>query len=213
MGNDVKKNLIYFIYFNGSLNYYHMLNLEFLRNFWNVFDGDRVVKIAVDSDYSTDDIVNLLPDGCKYQIVKNDPQNGEAIHFLESLNLVNGGITFYAHCKGVTRPRLNGLDMWINKLYNSNLTKVPDMSGKLFSGVCGKILPCPPFVPEPFHYSGSFYWFDTEKVKPRVVNLQINKYLTERFPSMVARYEECLFGYPTERLNTNYYAEETWRRL
>jgi hypothetical protein len=74
-------------------------------------------------------------------------------------------------------------------------------------------VPCPPFVPEPFHYSGSFYWFDTEKVKPRIINLPVNKYLTERFPAMVAKYEECVFGHPSGWMNLNYYAEETWRNL
>lgn len=213
MGNDVKKNLIYFIYFNGELNWYHIYNLAFLDAYWDVFNGDIIVKIAVDSDYSVEKVSSLLPKECEYEVVKNDPVNGEAFHFLESVNRVNGGITFYAHCKGVTRQRSLGLDIWISRLYNSNLSKVPDMKNIVFSGICGKVVPCPPFVPEPFHYSGSFYWFDTERVKPRIINLPVNKYLTERFPAMVAGYGECVFGHPSGWLNLNYYAEETWKNL
>lgn len=210
---DVKKNLIYFIYYNGELNYYHIHNLALLEKYWSMFDGKKIVKIAIDSTYPTNRILSLLPQGCEYEVVQNDRMNGEAYHFLESLERVDGGITFYGHCKGVTRPRSKGLDIWIDRLYNSNLICVPDLQDKLFYGICGKVLPCPPYVPEPFHYSGSFYWFNTDKVKPRIKNLPVNKYFTERFPAMVAKYEECLFGHPTGGVNLNYYAEETWRGL
>jgi hypothetical protein len=213
MGTDVRKNLIYFIYFDGTVNYWHRLNLELLSKYWDVFDGQKIVKIATDGT-NLNNLIKLLPSGCKYRIVKNDPVNGEAKHFLESLEWVNDGITFYAHCKGVTRPtNWKGLEKWILTLYKNNLGSIPNLNGKLFSGTCAKMLPCPPYVPESFHYSGSFYWFDTEKVKARVSNLGVNKYLTERFPAMIANESECLFVEPVTKLNLNLYNELTWLKI
>jgi hypothetical protein len=212
---DARKNLIYFIYYNGRLHHYHVLNLKLLSMFWSVFDGQKIVKIAVDGDYSIAPIVDMLPKDCEYIVVKNVPQTGECIHFLESLVEVNGGMTFYGHCKGVTRNMLRGLDMWITHLYRKNLIDVPRLGDKIFAGVCGKLLPCPPYVPEPFHYSGSFYWFATDKVKARLKNKKIvmEKYVTERFPGMMATEDECIFGFASSKQAHNFYDERTWRTI
>jgi hypothetical protein len=212
---DARKNLIYFIYYNGRLHHYHVLNLKLLSMFWSVFDGQKIVKIAVDGDYDLTPIVNMLPKDCEYIVVKNVPQTGECIHFLESLVEVKGGMTFYGHCKGVTRPAWRGLDMWITHLYRKNLENVPRLGDKIFAGVCGKLLPCPPYVPEPFHYSGSFYWFATDKVKARLKNKKIvmEKYVTERFPGMMATEDECIFGFASSKQAHNFYDERTWRTI
>lgn len=209
----MKRNLIYFIYFNGELNRYHIQNLELLNEYLSVFDGHGIVKIAVDGGYTASPIIDLLPIGIPYEVVPNDPINGEAKHFLDSLNLINGGMTFYGHCKGVTRPRMEGLDIWIEHLYKANLGQIPSLENKLFSGTCGKLLPCPPYVPEAFHYSGSFYWFNTDIVKSRIKDLPVNKYLTERFPALIAKQDECLFIEPSSGKNLNYYMDYTWKTL
>jgi len=210
MGFDVRKNLIYFIYFNGRVNHYHMINLSLLKKYWHIFDGKKIVKIACDGDYSINALKPLLPIGCNPIRVQNSKEFGESIHFIESLNHVTDGWTFYSHCKGVTRPRMIGLEKWINHLYEANLGQIPSLENKLFSGTCGKLLPCPPYVPQAFHYSGSFYWFNTEKVKKRITTLEPDKYLTERFPAMIARQNECIFIEPSMAKNVNYYLEETW---
>lgn len=213
MGIDVQKNLIYFIYYSGKINHYHRLNLEYLRKYWSVFDGKKIVKIAVDAKYSVQSIVDLLPSGCEYQIVQNNRHYGESVHFINSINQVKGGMTFYAHCKGVSRPQMKGIDLWLDHLYKSNLVNPPILGRKLFSGTCGKLMPCPPYVPEPFHYSGSFYWFNTDEVRLRINYLTPNKYLTERFPAMMAKQDECIFNYPSFDKNLNYYLEDTWQSL
>ncbi len=209
----MKRNLIYFIYFNGTVNRYHIQNLELLNRYLSVFDGQVVIKIAVDYEYSADPIIKRLSIGIPYEVVPNDPINGEAKHFLDSLNWINGGMTFYAHCKGVTRPRMEGLDIWIEHLYKANLDRIPDLEKTIFSGTCGKLLPCHPYVPEAFHYSGSFYWFNTDIVKARIKDLPVNKYLTERFPALIAKQDECTFIQPSSDKNLNYYMKETWRNL
>jgi len=212
MGINVQKNLIYFIYYNGIINNYHQLNLKYLRKYWSVFDGKILVKIAIDSYENALDLMTLLPP-CDYEIVKNDPKTGEGIHFIDSINHVSDGMTFYAHCKGVSRPLMDGLDTWIKHLYDSNLGSIPVLGEKIFSGTCAKILPCAPYVPQDFHYSGSFYWFNTNEVKKRIVLIQPDKYLTERFPGMIAKKDECLFNWPSSDKNVNFYLNETWKRL
>lgn len=213
MVSDSRKNLIYFIYYNGRLHHYHVLNLKLLSMYWKVFNGKRIVKIAIDSNYSIDPIVKMLPNDCEYQVLQNNQATGEAVHFLDSLVEIDGGMTFYGHCKGVSRPVWRGLDMWINNLYRKNLENVPELGDKIFAGVFAKLLPCPPYVPEKFHYSGSFYWMDTDKVKARLKKLDINKYLTERFPAIIATKEECIFGFGSTEKNLNFYDEQTWRQL
>jgi hypothetical protein len=181
--------------------------------FWSVFDGQKIVKIAVDGNYSIDALLSLLPKDCEYRIVKNIKETGEAYHFLESLVEIKEGMTFYGHCKGVTRPMWRGLDTWITHLYRKNLDIVPTLGDKIFAGVCGKLLRCPPYVPEEFHYSGSFYWMNTDKVKKRLGKIVMDKYLTERFPAIIANKEECIFGFGTTDKNLNFYDERTWREL
>ena len=215
MDSNARKNLIYFIYYDGTLNHFHVLNLRFLQEYWNVFDGQRIVKIAVKDDYNLAPIVDMLPKDCDYRVVQNDAKYGECIHFLDSLVEIDGGMTFYAHCKGVTRPVWAGLDIWINHLYRKNLTDPPVLGDKLFAGVCAKLLPCPPYVPYPFHYSGSFYWFATDKIKARLKNvkLRLDRYLTEQFPGIMADKDECIFGYASSNVNHNFYEQRTWRNL
>lgn len=213
MGVNVPKNLIYFIYYGGKITHYHRLNLRLLNKYWSVFDGQKVVKVAVDGKAFLEPLKSLLPSDCKIEIVDNNRKLGESVHFIDSVKRVKHGITFYAHCKGISRPVWTGLDLWIEHSYKGNLETIPDLSTKVFSGVCGKLLPCPPYVPQDFHYSGSFYWFNTEKVKARLGNYEMNRYLTERFPAIIANKTECHFNWPSGESNLNFYDEKTWARL
>ena len=214
MGHHVRKNLIYYIYFDGVVNDYHRLNLALLNKYWHLFDGHKIIKVSVnDMSIDLDPLFNLMPELQFWiELVQNN-QMGEAVHSYDSLNQVDSGVTFYAHCKGVSRPHMNGLVTWINKLYDENLSKEPNLNGKLFAGICAKLLDCSPYVPYDFHYSGSFYWFDTAKVKERLKDFELNKYFTECFPAIVANMSECQFNYHYTFHNVNYYLEETWQSL
>ena len=213
MGDNVPKNLIYFIYYGGKITHYHRLNLRLLNKYWSVFNGKKVVKVAIDGKAFLEPLKSLLPSDCEFEIVQNNPIMGESVHFIDSIGKVNDGITFYAHCKGISRPTWKGLDIWIERMYKDNLKAIPDLRDNLFSGVCGKLLACPPYVPQDFHYSGSFYWFNTNKVKDRIKEMPMDRYLTERFPAIIAKKSECVFQYPSFNKNLNYYDERTWASL
>lgn len=211
MGDAVKKNLIYHIYFDGKLNHYHHLNIAYLNKYWNIFDGQNIVKIAVDDFRKPlDRLLDLLPENCIPELVHNDPVHWEADHFINSLKRIDGGMTFYGHCKGVSRQQMTGLDIWVKNLYELNLGRVPDLGPYLYSGICAKLLPCPPYVPYDWHYSGSFYWMNTDKVKERWINKVPFRYYTESFPGMIAKPNECILGAYSSNLNMSFYNERTW---
>ena len=99
MGVNVPKNLIYFIYYGGKINHYHRLNLSLLNKYWSLFDGKKVVKVAIDGKVFLEPLKSLLPSDCKIELVENNRIMGESVHFIDSIKRVNDGITFYAHCK------------------------------------------------------------------------------------------------------------------
>jgi hypothetical protein len=208
----MKTNLIYFIYVS-RINDYHWLNLEMINKYKKVFNGDIIVKIAANClSINIKKIAEKLP--FDYEVVDNN-QFGEATHFNSALENVSDGITFYAHAKGVTRRKSEGLEKWIKYLYETNLRKVPEMSEYVFSGTCAKLYPCAPYVPEAFHYAGSFYWFDTNEVKQRIKEKGLNpanigRYYTERLPALIADKNECQFIGKKYRKKTDLYDIKNW---
>lgn len=215
----MKRNLLYFIYYPGHLTHYHLLNLEQLKKYWDVFDGFKVITIAHEgnNEQGLEELRDMLPSDKNtfMHCVYNDPDTWEAKHFLKRLPFFRSGETFYAHCKGISRKPMPGLDMWIKNLYDKNLENHKPLKGKVFSGICGKLLPCPPQVPEPFHFSGSFYWMNTPRVNARMYGWTItpDRYLTERFPAIIARQDECRFDFYSTTKNENFYQYFTWEKI
>lgn len=218
----MKTNLIYFIYYPGYLTEYHYINLEYLQEYIKQFTGKIIITIASDPGQRRNhvELLDLIPRYLNVGTFKlchkhNDRINWEAAHFLDALEEVNDGETFYGHCKGISRGPMPGLYTWINYLYNENLRDHQPLDGKIFSGICGKRLPCPPYVPEPFHFSGSFYWFNTNEVKKRIheIKPEISRYLTERLPGIISTEEECRFDFYSTTKNENFYQNGTWTRI
>jgi hypothetical protein len=192
------------------------LNIELLNQYWYLFNGQKVITIATNyEEDNIDELLNLLPKDCIIWITTNNSETWEATHFIEMMKIVDHGYTFYAHCKGISRTQMIGLDIWIKNLYKQNLGTKPDLGKAIFSGICGKMLPCPPYVQVPWHYSGSFYWMKTAVVKKRMEKMNIlpSRYLTESFPAMVAKEEECLFPFYKTKQNENFYKWQTWQSI
>lgn len=215
MDKAVKKNLIYFIYWkpeNGMLHF----NLGLLKRYIDMFDGIRIIKIAVDEpdlDWS-----RVVPEWLNAKIVTNDPQYNEAQHFRDSLEEIGtDGVTFYAHAKGVSRAVNGQLKWWVELMYKGNLEAEPNLSGNhLFSGCFGKLRPGSVQVPVPWHYTGTFYWFRNAPVIWRYNDMDIpdninNRWFTENFPGWIARQEEAEFKlYSSAKHKYNCYRQDFW---
>jgi len=238
----MKRNLIYYIYYPGHITEYHRINIALLRRYWSVFDGEKILVITRDREPGEGELTSLSfadsimrPDieeilnvhdlpGANIIHGFNDPDEWEAAHFVSSLEYMSeyrfaDGLTFYAHCKGVSRPVSPGLTTWIEYLYKENLENPPSLENHLFSGICGKLLACMPYVPEDFHYSGSFYWFRHQEVMKKVTKMYYDKgfpcgkYLTERFPAIIAKQHECEFRFYSTARNESFYEQYTWDRI
>lgn len=216
MVNAVKKNLIYFIYWepsNGMLYF----NLYLMNKYFNLFDGLRIVKVAGVTSIP-EDALKSFPFLKEAEFVKNDPVYHERPHFISSLTRLpfDDSITFYAHAKGISRPVNNPLKWWVELMYKGNLEKIPDLSKKLFSGCFGKLRVGSVQVPVPWHYTGSFYWFKTKEVMDRYCSKEItedidNRWFTENFPGWLARQDEVLFNiYASDEKRFNCYREDFW---
>jgi hypothetical protein len=206
MEQAVKKNLIYFIWWNdanGMLRY----NLELLERYIDVFDGQKIIKIA---DAKPQDIPTFLKGST---LVKNDPVYNEAVHFTNSLKQLkqDGSQTFYAHAKGVSRHPNQALKYWIKALYKHNLEEPPVLGDKMFSGCFGKLKQFSTQVPYPWHYSGSFYWFKNEILKRPIPPVK-SRWFTECFPAMMGNVNEAEFRYYVSNYPYNIYSDNFWRR-
>lgn len=212
------KNLIYFVYVpETGINDYHRRNFELLNKYIDQFDGKIILTVAYKEMTIPPRELFDLYDFKVYRLglIDNDPVNWEAEPFLDALDEIEDGVTFYAHCKGVTRPPMPGLHTWLDHLYHENLSNSAPLGKHIFSGICAKLLPCPPYVPVPFHYSGSFYWFKTKEVKKRIkeLNPTPSRYMTESLPGMIATQDECRFDFYSTTKNENFYKQETWIRI
>jgi len=212
----MKKNLIYFIYWrpeNGMLHF----NLQLLKKYINQFDGKRIIKVAIDDpglNYHA-----VIPSWLNARIVKNDPEYNEARHFRDSLTEIGTeGVTFYAHAKGVTRTVNDPLKWWVELMYKGNLETEPDLTNYIFSGCFGKLRKGSKNVPVPWHYSGTFYWFQNEQVLSRYVTSRIpseinNRWFSENFPGWIAKQSEAEFRiYSSGASKYNCYSHCFWEQ-
>jgi hypothetical protein len=213
----MKRNLIYYIYLKDCPALW--LNLELMDKYIHLFDGQKIIKVA-----GIIDNIGLI--GQKYPWileathVPNYPTH-EAPHFKESLlqlDLSEPSQTFYCHAKGISRVWNKPLEWWIKCMYRENLEDVPVLGDKLFSGIFGKLRRGSDNVPVPWHYSGTFYWFNTipvvERYNSGIVPSEIdNRWFTENFPGWIANLQEVFFRFhASDEKGYNCYSEKFWNR-
>lgn len=90
------------------------------------------------------------------------------IRLLRVQSIVKKFHGFYIHTKGVSYPGNEGGDYWRDYMNYYNLTKWKDARGKLICGydTCGVKLRYSTDPPaRKLHYSGNFYWFNSDYVK------------------------------------------------
>ncbi len=157
-------------------------NVEQLRRRIELFNGVRVVGIAVDSDTVTADEVKAAFAGVRidhWVIVSNDRKIGEGATFHKMMELLPRGvndITWYGHAKGtkyestvvaIPVPGAVGssglVPRWTELLYRSTLDHYSEVRKSLESfPITGSMKRYGDFnKPETWrwHYSGTFFWF------------------------------------------------------
>lgn len=226
----MKKNLIFYAYYDSSsTNDYFYYHLNLLNEYKDVFDGVKVIYIATDVPEIKSQFDFLNPDILR--VVENDPENRESRYFIDQLSDLNSldfkdSITFYGHSKGTTYDQNINLLKWVVSMYffnleSDNLHKVESdlKADKSFSGIFRIDFPCPPWVNVKWHYSGTFFWFNTEKIfnkkdwdKHYIDRFSTESYAGSKFTINESALSEDLFNdytnsflqYPYNRFDLRY---------
>ena len=203
----MKKNLIFYCYLkNGEVDESTQFNLNLIKKYSHVFDGEQIIKVAYDDVNISDDArqwtrdLFLFFDNPKIEIVKNNPDTRESEYFIESIKEIENddSLTFFCHNKGNTHtlPNIkNNLFNWIFSMYFFNLDEElfsriekPLLNEITFSGVLRKTLDCTPWVCAPWHFSGTFFWFNTKRLKenPNWDKFDKGRFSVEAYPGQMA---------------------------
>jgi hypothetical protein len=142
----------------------------------SVFDGNKTICVAMDviGNSSKEDLIKNIPVMSQFDeiiTIQNNPTNRESeslLLLLESVMGYNHSMTFYAHNKGKTWQLDSILKNWILSMYYFNLEE-PYLSAAeqavggdyVVSGILKK--DCQ-WEFSDWHYSGAFFWFNTEKL-------------------------------------------------
>ena len=186
-------NLIFYAYIADidNIDIATQLNINALRRYSDIFNGEKIIYISVDHYCDILDYVlisaqfTFLGEYCFY-IVSNDSDSRESMYFIDAIKDIKNmdSITFYSHNKGCTRSldattrhricmpyyfNLEYMDNVINKIvYGKYITygilkvETPDLID-----VRNPKNPWNGWVPQQFydwHYSGCFCWFNTKKL-------------------------------------------------
>ena len=221
------KNLIYFCYFKDShISEYTLYNLKALNNYIHNFNGQKIVKIAVDDvNINNDHLISLFPD-FEVEIVQNHPEHRESEYFIESIKQikVKDSITFYAHNKGGTTDNYTDdtIKFWLSSMYFFNLeeniqkTIETQLSNdKIFSGILRKDINCSPWVCTDWHYSGTFFWFHTNKVltTPDWDNIKKGRFSVEEYPGKICSLEKSYSTFIQRSSNYDSYSLNFWKDI
>lgn len=229
----MKRNLLFFCYFpNNETNFYIDFNLKMLNYYKNRFTGERHICISLD-DLNVDlkkyesyfDFIS--PDSITF--VLNNPETGESVGFIELVNKLkkDNSITFYAHSKNSSKYKETdntALHNWLFSMYYFNLddtyiqkTDEYLVSDKIFSGAFRKNIACAPWVTSNWHYSGTFFWFSTNKVMDiNGWNMNIdtsNRYSIEAWPGSISNITDSIVSFYENDTNYNLLLQPTWNDI
>lgn len=195
------KNVISYLYLSNpkDLDQSLGMNLKFIKEYYHIFDGCRIIYVATDdsidseiSDSLKSDIIHQI--GYDVTFVKNHPSNRESEYFMDQLKELKSkmdpnSITFYHHSKGSTYANPN-VDKWTSSMYYFNLCEesieqVEDQLSrdKVFAGIFRVDYPSPPWVNSPWHFSGTFFWFSSKLFEIDGWDVHyVNRFSTESYP-------------------------------
>jgi hypothetical protein len=200
----MERNLIYHTY--PLKNSIWKWNCEMMSSYISVFNGKRIIGISTD-DKTEDpiEVKKLFGDKCEYIIHQNDPiLGGEVGTFLPALKLIDTGLVFYAHTKGVTKPTKQVM-AWARAMYYLNLTFPTQIDSliKSYSAIGCFRLSSNSHSNSSWYYSGGFFWFRRDAIK--VLVCEKHYYGVEQFLHLHIPLDK---SYNLFKINKSLYDEE-----
>lgn len=212
-----KRNLIYHVFaLRDNDDWRH--NLARLRERWGVFNGKKVIAMAVGERSETVTRVHRELRGLDYEFfsLANSVELREAASFPRLLEAVRSEdpaeASFYAHTKGnTTAGHVDAVRWWRNGMYRrllderawSSLARHPMVGCHKIAWPEGSHGPFPtaqPTVPEErrirgignFMFAGTFFWFRHDAVftNPRWRDVPVDRYGAEAWPSVMFRWHD-----------------------
>jgi hypothetical protein len=85
---------------------------------------------------------------------------------------------------------------------------------KDFSGILRKEINCSPWVTSDWHYSGTFFWFNTHNVlhNPNINNFEKGRYGVEAFPGKMVSLDQSYCTFHSLASNYDTYAITNWNQ-
>jgi hypothetical protein len=225
------RDLYFYFYLgnnNNENNDFILLHLALLNHYNHLFNGEKIINIAVD-DYSVelDGFIknNKIFEGAIVNKVINTGQ--ESTYFIDTIRNFkkdDGRITFYGHAKAATLMPISTyttMAHWVHSLYYFNLNEnyLPEvenqLKNKFFSGCLQITSACPPWVKSDWHYSGTFYWMNNSKVFNNIEEEKfdaLDRYSVEAFPGYTAKVEDSFSTFISENYNFNSYNVDIWQQ-
>ncbi len=204
------RNLIYHVY-PSRANDDWKANLDKLKPHDALFNGKRVIAVAVDSRTATIDEVRdyLAWQRVEYLPCTNDPVLRESATFSALLAAVMSTAwneaTFYAHSKGnTTSENPVGTRRWRNAMYHHLLTRAEECIEHLrlhaavgttrISWPAGRHFAWPSRMKQDgnWMFSGTFFWFRNEPVfsRPNCLDVPRDRYGAEAWIGRVLPWED-----------------------
>jgi hypothetical protein len=216
------RHLIYHIY-PAKCGDVWRRNLDWLLEYIDLFNGRRIVAIAVDKDSHSAEAVedHLAGEVLEFMVYHNSRHVGEMVSFLPLLAQVETDdpnvVTFRAHAKGVSRVCKDRgkphILTWTEMLYRANLTDWSLVKSHLeavaMTGACRMLHQFDKHAKHPT-YSGSFYWFRNCYVFSRDwCRVDNPRWGCESWPGKLFSVEEtrCLLNDDTGSM----YSEKYWK--
>lgn len=206
--SSIRRNLLYHIYPVRSATAIWQWNIEELLKRIELFNGNRIVAIALDSETVAPEEVEKAFDGhvTKFIHSTNEKSLREVITFIPLLenneSTDPNDVTFFAHAKGSGRgygPE-TCVRAWTKCMYEVCLDHwelvQESLKSHAMAGAFRRFGQFQTRGSHQWHYSGTFYWFRNRDVYRRNWRYLPNRFWgVEAWPGLMFKPEEtaCLF--------------------
>lgn len=200
-------------------------NVEQLRRRISLFNGRRLVSVAIDQATAQVDEVDAALQGMDCELIeqKNDPHLREMVSYPHLLQLLSnyrgaGDCHFYAHSKGTSSgEQWDGVQAWAEAMYSTLLDYWPAVLVALKRyaavGILRKRWKLTGHPGSVWHYSGTFRWVRNVDLYSRDWSIHSYDWASpETHPgSMFSLNESCCLWGESSNPTCDFYRAAAWR--